>query len=92
MRADLLAVLALPEHFHEDDAIAHATALQSAVGAAIKVGQAIVAPIGINEGRALSFGAVYHPWLIGPDDGGARRPAVDATRRIRQRAHYPYDP
>ena len=70
-RGDLLTVLALPEHFHEDDAIAHAAALQSAVGAAIKVGQAIVAPIGTNEGRALSFGAIYHPWLIVPDDGAA---------------------
>jgi len=35
------------------------------------VGNAFVAPIDMIEGRALSYGAVYHPWVIGPDDGAA---------------------
>ena len=46
-QGDLFAVLALPEHYREDEAIGHANQLGLDVTAA-------------------SYGALYHPWLIGP--------------------------
>ncbi len=70
-RGDLFAVLSMPAHFREDDAIAHAAALQSSAPNPVPVGNALVAPIDLIEGRALSYGRVYHPWAIGPDDGAA---------------------
>ena len=70
-RGDLFAVLSMPAHFREDDAIAHAAALQSSAPNPVPVGNALVAPIDLIEGRALSYGALYHPWAIGPDDGAA---------------------
>jgi hypothetical protein len=80
-RGDLFAVLCLPEHDRADDAIAHAAALQSpaalpvnvAHGSAAPVAGAGVSVLAINteEAKALSFGAIYHPWLIRPDDGAA---------------------
>ena len=70
-RGDLFAVLSMPAHFREDDAIAHAAALQSSAGNPIPAGGALVAPITTIEARALSYGALYHPWVIGPDDGAA---------------------
>jgi hypothetical protein len=62
-RGDLLAALAMPEHYLEDDAIAHAAQLQSPLATTSGV-----APIGFGEATALSFGAVYHPWLIGREE------------------------
>jgi hypothetical protein len=60
-RGDLLAVLGLPRHFDADAAIAHANALRDPDAAA--VGDA-PRPIGADEERALSHGALYHPWLF----------------------------
>jgi hypothetical protein len=56
-RGDLLAVLALPAHAREDDALAHVAAL-----AARSFVQKIPG-LGAGEEAALSYGAVYHPWL-----------------------------
>ncbi len=50
-RGDLLAILTLPWHYREADAISHATQLKQ---------QADLA--------ALSFGALYHPWLVGREE------------------------
>ena len=58
-RGDLFAVLALPEHYRETEAIQHVKALAS-------LGQDIVG--GLDE-RTLSFGALYHPWLLGREVG-----------------------
>ncbi len=54
-RGDVLAVLALPEHYREDDAIAHAHAL------------AAFDPLDDDHDRTASFAALYHPWLTVPE-------------------------
>lgn len=64
-RGDCLAVLALPEHYREEEAIAHARDL---------------AVLRADE-SALSYAAVYHPWLFVAEDTGAtaRRMPPDGT-------------
>jgi hypothetical protein len=47
-RGDLLAVLALPEHYRAPDAVTHVSALRDAV----------------PEDTAWSYAALYHPWLL----------------------------
>jgi phage tail sheath protein FI len=47
-RGDVFAVLALPRHYREHDALGHGGGLVAASTA----------------GRTLSYGALYHPWLI----------------------------
>jgi hypothetical protein len=64
-RGDLFAVLALPEHYREASAVAHAAALRSAAPSLT----AIVPPLGLGEALALSYGAIHHPWLIGREEG-----------------------
>lgn len=59
-RGDLLAVLGLPRHYTGEDAAAHADALRSSAGAL--PGQP--PPLADDETRALSFGALHHPWLL----------------------------
>jgi phage tail sheath protein FI len=49
---DLFAVLSLPAHYRESAALTHTSWIQSHVGA---------------PDRTLSFGAVYHPWLVETD-------------------------
>lgn len=61
-RGDMLAVLGLPRHYGFSDAVAHASALRSAD--TISADQAQPRPIGYDEVRALSHGALYHPWLL----------------------------
>jgi len=56
-RGDLLAVLALPEHYRTTDAIGHAASLQAAGGLAPDSGQ----------DPMFGFGALYHPWLYCAD-------------------------
>jgi hypothetical protein len=70
-RGDLLAVLTLPEHYREDDAITHAESLRpltqkSPGGETIaEAGSGGVFPLAKGEEWALSYGALYHPWVIG---------------------------
>jgi hypothetical protein len=52
-RGDMLAVLALPQHYRADDARTHVRALKS----------------GPDIPRTWSFGALYHPWLTTPEPG-----------------------
>ena len=47
-RGDLFALLALPGHYREDLALAHAATLRSALAD--------------GEERALGYGALHHPW------------------------------
>jgi hypothetical protein len=61
-RGDMLAVLGLPEHYREDDAIAHAAALTAPLGSPLAAD--VVPPLGTGEARSLSYGALYHPWLV----------------------------
>jgi phage tail sheath protein FI len=51
---DQFALLALPEHFRSEAAATHAAALSSRFS---------------GTERPLSFGAMYHPWLVGAIDG-----------------------
>ena len=53
-RGDLFAALALPQHYHESEAMAHAAQLKSALEG--------------GEQNAYSFGALYHPWLVGREE------------------------
>lgn len=79
-RGDLLAVLALPEHFDTAAAADHAAQLRARA----------------NEPRTLSHGALYHPWiLIGrdrqilrfpPDGAACGQLAIVALRRGAWRA------
>ena len=68
-RGDLFAALALPEHYREDAAIAHAALLAATPEAAI-VGPVDVAPLSYGEATALNYGALYHPWTFGGDEMG----------------------
>jgi hypothetical protein len=60
-RGDIMAVLALPEHFREDDALAYLDDLKSTRPSS---GGREVRPLGTGEEPAFSYAAVYHPWLI----------------------------
>jgi hypothetical protein len=53
-RGDMFAVLALPQHYRESDAAAHAAKLKSSLPG--------------SEQTACGFGALYHPWLIGREE------------------------
>lgn len=99
-RGDMLAVLSLPEHFREEDALRYVAqlkppALASSNGRGAS-GQgsgksangsvhaaSLVAPLGFGETRALSFGALYHPWLYfsgeGAPSSSLRRCPPDGT-------------
>lgn len=68
-RGDLFAVLTLPAHYRELDAIRHAQCVQSS--ATDDVGS--VPRLGDRELHALSYGAIYHPWLYGREPDAASR-------------------
>jgi hypothetical protein len=65
-RGDLFAVLTLPGSDREEDAIAHADALRSPFDVGLG---SMVRPIGFGESRALSHGAIVHPWLYVGEEG-----------------------
>lgn len=69
-RADLLAVLCLPEHYRDDDAVAYVKTLKSRSGPVIPVGARLSLPLGSGEALCLSYASVYHPWLIGREQDG----------------------
>ena len=60
-QGEMLAVLGLPRHYGESAALAHVRQLARLVG---------------NDDRTLSFGALYHPWLIGREPGRYTMPQV----------------
>jgi hypothetical protein len=71
-RGDVFAVLTLPEHYREDDAIFHTQTLTTGSSGFF----------GPEESRTLSFGALYHPWLIGREEnrsGEFRRTPPDGA-------------
>ena len=61
-RGDIFAVLDLPEHFGKDEAIGYIATLKATKGLTNATAQ--VEPFSADETKALSFGAVYHPWLM----------------------------
>lgn len=69
-RGDMFAVLNLPSHYREDDAQGHAAALglQIKPTTDVKTLAASVPPLTSAERRALSYGAIYHPWLAGREE------------------------
>jgi hypothetical protein len=66
-RGDIMAVLAAPEHFREEEALGYLAELKSAVAPAS--GWA-VRPLGSGEEAAFSYAAIYHPWLIIREEAG----------------------
>lgn len=56
---DFFALLSLPRSFRASAAAAHATLLATPAPGAGSPGQ-----LGSDETRLLSFGALYHPWLV----------------------------
>jgi hypothetical protein len=72
-RADMIAVLAMPAHFREDKSLEHAAALRrvealnTSSGAGVFASDARVPALNSGEANALSYGALYHPWLTGRD-------------------------
>lgn len=69
-RGDCLAVLSTPRGAREEDALRHAARLRSPIADATEgVADLAVAPLGVEEARALSHGALYHPWLQEWEDG-----------------------
>jgi hypothetical protein len=57
-RGDLFALLALPEHYREADTLEHVRLLRTGSSGFC----------GPEEPRTLSYGAIYHPWLIGREE------------------------
>jgi hypothetical protein len=90
-RGDLFALLSLPEHYREGDAARHAAAgvkpplRQSPSGASSSSGlpRSPIAPLGYGETRALSYGALYHPWPV------TREGAREGTQRVALRSMPP---
>ena len=67
-RGDIMAVLSLPEHYREREALAHAATLKASTAAAINVDGTPVLPLGYGEARSFSYGAIFHPWPVSRDD------------------------
>jgi hypothetical protein len=65
-RGDVLAVLSMPVNFSDSDAVDYVNALCGLSSGA--AGPANVRPLGFGEVVALNYGAMYHPWLIVPQD------------------------
>jgi phage tail sheath protein FI len=53
-RGDMFAVLALPQHYRESEAAAHAAELKTSLLGSEQIG--------------YGFGGLYHPWLIGREE------------------------
>jgi hypothetical protein len=79
-RGDLLAVLGMPEHFREREAIAYVDRLTSTSGPDATVyppnshmngAKILCRKFSDREAVALSYGATYHPWLYGREENNA---------------------
>jgi len=65
-RGDMFGVLSLPEHYREDKAIEHTGLLRATPNVAPPTEG--VSALSFGEVNVFSYGAVYHPWLIGRED------------------------
>jgi hypothetical protein len=62
-RGDMLAVLTLPSHYQENDVVAHVNTLKlKRILTSRK--KDVVDPLNQREKHMLSFGALYHPWVL----------------------------
>ena len=64
-RGDLFAVLSLPGHFREDDAMAYKEKLTS-INIKDNNSSFMVPLLSYDELIILSYGALYHPWITTP--------------------------
>lgn len=80
-RGDLFAVLTMPDNMREDQAIAHAEALRPASDNQHPPGASDDLPLSYGEAHALSYAALYHPWLIVREEQtqALRRTPLDGT-------------
>ncbi len=79
-RGDLFTVLSLPEHYREDQAIEHASLLKTPADLAPPTED--VPALSRGEANVFSYGALYHPWLIGrenQEDPTVRMPPCGAV-------------
>jgi hypothetical protein len=79
-RGDLFSVLSLPEHYREDEAIEHTNLLKAPADLAPPTQG--VSALSRGEANAFTYGAVYHPWLIGrenQEDAPIRMPPCGAV-------------
>ena len=76
-RGDLLAVLALPDHYRDEGARFHVGALSGGSTQNLASG---VPPLTQGERGVLGFGALYHPWLA--DLATAGDPRGETLRRV----------
>ena len=60
--------MTLPSHYREDDAITYAAHLKPNLTQLDGVREIDANILGYDEARAFSFGALYHPWLIGREN------------------------
>jgi hypothetical protein len=71
-RGDLFALLSLPQHYRETEALAHSSALRMQIRPTLPGERAAamrqIPPLSYAEERALSYGALYHPWLVGREE------------------------
>lgn len=75
-RGDLLALLALPRHFREEETRRHLAALAPMTGPSTAPTAPIepsvfgaVPPLTAGEEPVMSYGALYHPWLAAVGEG-----------------------
>ena len=70
VRGDLCAILSLPEHYYEHEAISHVAILGASTHKPHKLRELAggVPPLHNGEQHILSYGTLYHPWLICQDD------------------------
>jgi hypothetical protein len=61
-RGDLVSLLSLPQHYREDATIEYARLLRATPNLAPVTSG--VGALGFGEANALSYGALFHPWLI----------------------------
>lgn len=65
-RGDLLAMMSLPEHYREAQALEHLTTLKLTPERTPPTEG--VSALGYGEAAAYSYGAIYHPWLVGREE------------------------
>jgi hypothetical protein len=71
-RGDLLALLSLPEHYREREAAAHPARLLAGGSPAAEPAE-LEPLLDPAEAHVLGYGALYHPWPIGPDGQAGER-------------------
>lgn len=63
-RGDVFAVLGLPAHYRDQQTLEHLKKLRYLSGLSRESSTDLEVPVlGFGEANALSYGAVYHPWL-----------------------------